>query len=385
MQKLAVTKVDALTGLRFLAASAIVLTHSQTGYFLPVEGGNSGLFRPFALGGAVPLFFVLSGFVLTLNADKYRSKSDFFVARFARIWPGHICALFFLFLTCWPYTPALWADAPSRLRLLLNVAMVHAWPPSLDFNWSLNAPSWSISVEMFFYAAFPFLLPFLQVASRVRAALLIGAIIVAMVLIGWIAPKTDPLWLTFNNPVVNLPAFMIGMLTAMHLRKQDGHPKGGWIQLLAFAGLVAANGICAYWAPRVIPGTLGKYLSSAGAIPAYAFVIYALARYSGPISQFLSNRVMVFLGDISFTLYLFHQIIIRWHSGLYKSWPFPLWEQYVMFWAACIAISAAVHYGLERPARAGIVWGWKALKKAALIPERQTAPAPAFDRERLRA
>jgi peptidoglycan/LPS O-acetylase OafA/YrhL len=69
----------ALTGLRFFAAMAIVLWHSQTGFFKP------GAFDPFCLTGAVPLFFGLSGFVLTINAGKYRSWADFFVARIARI------------------------------------------------------------------------------------------------------------------------------------------------------------------------------------------------------------------------------------------------------------------------------------------------------------
>src|ERR1700723_3432182 len=74
--------IPALTGLRLFAAMAIVLTHSQTGYFFQM-----GAFAPFDLDGAVPVFFVLSGFILTLGANKYKSWSDFFVARFARIWP----------------------------------------------------------------------------------------------------------------------------------------------------------------------------------------------------------------------------------------------------------------------------------------------------------
>lgn len=68
-------RVDALTGLRFFAAAAIVLTHSQTGYFF-----QPGTFAPFDLSGAVPLFFVLSGFVLTVNSAKYASHADFLVA-----------------------------------------------------------------------------------------------------------------------------------------------------------------------------------------------------------------------------------------------------------------------------------------------------------------
>jgi hypothetical protein len=57
--------IPALTGLRFFAAALIVLWHSQTGYFL-----SDNYFQAFNPTAAVPLFFVLSGFVLTVNSAK---------------------------------------------------------------------------------------------------------------------------------------------------------------------------------------------------------------------------------------------------------------------------------------------------------------------------
>src|SRR5690606_23572241 len=84
------SRIEALTGLRFFAAAAIVLHHLQG---LPSF--------PDILGGAIPaqgvsVFFVLSGFILTLvhpALDEPGQTRKFYLARFARVWPAHIAVL----------------------------------------------------------------------------------------------------------------------------------------------------------------------------------------------------------------------------------------------------------------------------------------------------
>ena len=138
--------IPALTGLRLFAALAILLWHSQTGYFFRL-----GAFRPFFLAGAVPLFFVLSGFVLTIGIEKYRSWLDFFVARIARIWPAHLAALAFFIAVLFPFSIDLIQQPGGMRRLILNIFLLQDWSPNQATFWSYNAPSWSVSCEMFLY------------------------------------------------------------------------------------------------------------------------------------------------------------------------------------------------------------------------------------------
>lgn len=84
------TQLRALTGLRFIAAFAIVIHHSRGLFFTPEA------LAPYPLDIGVSLFFVLSGFILTYVHPKLPTRHDiyrFYIARFARIWPVHLASL----------------------------------------------------------------------------------------------------------------------------------------------------------------------------------------------------------------------------------------------------------------------------------------------------
>jgi Acyltransferase family len=165
-------KLNALTGLRFFAAFAIVIHHSR-GTFLPVDAMSL-----WPLDSAVSFFFVLSGFILThvypeLPTCKHITK--FFLARVARLWPVHVVTLV-LALLLFPeimLRSGWWA-------LGANIAALHAWIPRGDFFFSFNAVSWSISCELGFYLLFPLLINDLR---STWAWKLIPSLLAAMVLI----------------------------------------------------------------------------------------------------------------------------------------------------------------------------------------------------------
>jgi len=109
-------RLNALTGLRFLAAAAIVLLHSAGNF-----GFKEGAFKPWGLGQAVSFFFVLWGFVLAYAYPKLaggHSVRNFYVARIARIWPTHIAAFFLVLILLPSYS---WT-IPSEDRGLVALA-----------------------------------------------------------------------------------------------------------------------------------------------------------------------------------------------------------------------------------------------------------------------
>ena len=89
-------RLDALTGLRFLAAAAVVVFHARVD--VP---GQMGIPPDFAAdvplaSAAVAFFFVLSGFILAYVYPRLESPAAcgrFLLARFARLWPAHLVGL----------------------------------------------------------------------------------------------------------------------------------------------------------------------------------------------------------------------------------------------------------------------------------------------------
>lgn len=374
----------ALTGLRFFAAAAIVAWHSQTGYFLPPNA-----FHPFLLDGGVQLFFVLSGFVLTVNAPKYRRRADFLVARLARVWPGHMAAILFLFWIFWPYSISLLHGTVLQARLVACVLLVQAWSPVRATYWALNAPSWSISVELAFYVAFPFLLAWLIRRPVGGMVVLLGGALGFILVVATVWPGVDKLWLGYINPVVNAPDFALGIVAALWLRRA-GPAGGGFarhsaIQLGALAiaiggnalfGALATPGVSHILHEASWPAGLADYIQVAGAVPGYTLLIVVLARNSGVVSRALSGRAIVYLGEVSYTLYLFHQIMLRWHSG-YPGWhsgwqarvaAWPMGAQYALLMAATLALVCAVHHLIEQPARRRINALWRRRGAAPVDP-----------------
>lgn len=212
-EKTSPVNIPALTGLRFFAAFAIVLWHSQGDIFFQL-----GAFNPFYPAGAVPLFFVLSGFVLTINAVKYPTWSDFFAARIARIWPAHLATLV-LFIVLAPHGKDVFRTLDGASTLALNVLLLHAWVPRQEVYWSFNSPSWSVSSEMVFYAVFPLCLALLSRRPWLRLVALVGVVVSLIALAAHVLPGLDANWLGAVNPLAGFGSFAIGIVFGLVSRQ----------------------------------------------------------------------------------------------------------------------------------------------------------------------
>lgn len=142
--------LPSLTGLRAVAATLVYIHHYNP--FLP----NTWLHRIAQEGYiGVSLFFVLSGFVITWNyASRWQpstfSLRDFYVSRFARIFPLYWVLLLLL------YTILIFKNGTSILSwsdFLAHVFLIKGWFPTLAFKGI--SQSWSLTVEIGFYVLAP--------------------------------------------------------------------------------------------------------------------------------------------------------------------------------------------------------------------------------------
>jgi peptidoglycan/LPS O-acetylase OafA/YrhL len=357
--------LHALTGLRFVAAFQVLAYHA-----LPVPAGAPAWLRGVAGSGyvGVGLFFVLSGFVLTYTyhdglRDGTATRRGFLAARVARLYPVYLLSLaialppFF-----WMLASRGGAIDPAWLARIipLNAGLLQAWNPRMACV--INCPAWSLSAEVFFYAAFLFILP--VVARWGTRKMLIAAAtawtlsMVAPLLYLWLlpdgpavpTPHSRGMWLyaVKFNPLLRLPEFVVGVV-AGRLFLRETRPDArryAWIQLAAAAAVLATLAA----SPR-IPFLL---LHNGLLAPVFAVLVYALARGAGPLSRVLSARVPVRLGEASFALYILHVPLLAWTTRAYAAMdvrpPAQPWS-FVLYAAMAIALSLVVFRVVEEPAR----------------------------------
>jgi peptidoglycan/LPS O-acetylase OafA/YrhL len=344
--------LPALTGLRFLAALHVVVYHALRPALVPAHDPLSLV----AAAGptAVTLFFVLSGFVLTyVYAPSVVDGRSFARARFARIAPVYWLAL----LVALPIGVIARAkgavhDPLGGASLLLVATGLQAWVPTAALRW--NAPAWSLSCELFFYALFPLLLASLSRRST-TTALAIGALAwlaglalpvtyLALAPDGLASPTIvdEGLWLNLVklSPLARLPDFIVGVVAGRLFVEGRRVPTALGALGLAVPLVVVATGL--------VPGLVehnGLYA------PLFALAIASLAGGAGPLARALSSSPLRLLGEASYALYLVHVPMFLWALALTKQRELPVAAALVVG-ALAVPVSVAVFVLVERPLRA---------------------------------
>jgi peptidoglycan/LPS O-acetylase OafA/YrhL len=155
------SEILALTGVRAAAALAVVLHHIGLPASAPEPLRN--LVQSGYIG--VPLFFMLSGLVLAWNYSTLTIGSPgrlwrFYVARIARVIPLYWVVLLYLVLQRAAY------GVPQE-SLWRHLLAIQTWSGDYAIGQaSYNPPGWSICVELFLYAVFPFLVPLVALLSK---------------------------------------------------------------------------------------------------------------------------------------------------------------------------------------------------------------------------
>ena len=90
-----------------------------------------------------------------------KNTLKFYIARIAKLYPIHLTTFFMA-------TPGMASSYGLALGVpiagvvlvaaVMNLLLIHAWPASLDIRFSFNNVSWTISIELLFYALFPFII-----------------------------------------------------------------------------------------------------------------------------------------------------------------------------------------------------------------------------------
>ena len=317
-------RIGGLDALRGLAALSVLVGHYTANYHRLYGHSDQLLFSyPYA-GYGVTLFFIISGFVILMTAERAARPIDFAWARFSRLYPAYWTALIVTFAVVNVF--ALPGRRASLSRAVANLTMFqHTFGVG-----NVDSVYWTLQVELCFYAIVLALLYFRRV--RYTEFVLMGLVALSLVdaaLLG----RLDGAWADRVRELLILDhafAFLIGVLLYRSLKS----PR--WWHLPAIVACLAAK----------LP--TGPH--------ADAYVSAALAVLVGVTTRgylkFLEARVLVFLGTVSYPLYLTHQnigyVIIRagYGAGLNPN------VSIVIAAAAALLVATAITFGVERPAMA---------------------------------
>lgn len=300
--------LHSLTPLRGIAALWVVLYHYSFQYFPNLHPEHyTHLVQKGYL--AVDLFFMLSGFVLThVYHDAFsRSVADrywsFLKARVARLYPLHLVVLLLFVATALAFRAVEYAatgsfpaiplkGAESVGALVANLFMLQGLYASM-LSW--NYPAWSISLEFMAYLVFPLALPWVwRAAGRTQALLAAGAFATLAVL-AWASQDLNQ-WDGPQTLLRCLPEFLLG--TLLYSAYRNGLVTRLLSGDLALVGLALAILALLHWGgPDLI------------AVPLFALLILAAVANRGRASAALNVRPLVWLGDVSYSLYLIHGFV----------------------------------------------------------------------------
>jgi peptidoglycan/LPS O-acetylase OafA/YrhL len=228
--------LPALTSLRFFAAAAIVLEHS-----IPYFHLGEALAAKYVLIQGVTFFFVLSGFILTYQYGNISGIGEgfrFLFNRIAKIWPAHIITML-VFYALFVMGIGIAYDPPME-TWVANAALLQAWDPTPSGFFAFNSVAWTLSVELFFYAAFPVLTADFSRTWKVKLGVSALLVIYAMSLVN----TTDATGFDGRDslsvaswvyiwPPAHLIEFVLGM-TAGHTWKLYGQQFAGkWLSTSA--------------------------------------------------------------------------------------------------------------------------------------------------------
>ena len=243
-----------------------------------------------------------------------------------------------------------------------------------------NIPGWSLSVEALFYLAFPAIFPWLVRRSTAGiagvVALCTAAGAVAPALYAWIDPdglgaavaRGDTPWLDAvkYNPALHLPQFIVGAAFGCAFARRPAATRSGAMAALTLPAAAAILAVLAIPYGRFYPLVHDGLLA-----PLFGVFIYALAAGRGPLAEALKAPPLVYLGRISYAIYVLqHPVWIAVPNALVRlGLPHEL-ASFLITFACLMAASAFGLWAIEEPGRR---WIRSTLRRA-----NASAPQPAM-------
>lgn len=288
------TTMPALTGLRGVAAVWVVLFHL-------LGPGVDAVTRAGYLG--VDIFFILSGFVLShvyFRKQGFLTRPGyvrFLLTRLARIYPLHLATLMLLLVVIAAFPGFIQYFRPGSFTLaafIANVLLIQNWGGHPELGW--NRPTWSLSAEWFAYLLFPLYILLLRRLNHWSVSLTIALLC--------LSATVAATMLTGGQNLAGVG--VAGML------RMGGEFSAGCFLYHAFTSGFRLSPAVGYAVAISTLLGLDSGLPLQGlSLVSFATIVLLSAQSDNLVSTVLSTRALVYLGEISYSIYLLHWILIE--------------------------------------------------------------------------
>ncbi len=294
-------------------------------------------------------FFFLSGFIMviayykTLRESKSAVRIKYWINRFARIYPVYLIALVFMALYFWFIDRNVVSS--FYVRMIFEIFLIQSWIGKS----SINFPGWSLSVELLFYILFPFLLYLLAKVKEKRLLL------IAVVL--YLVSQSVYFLLTFKYggdtrtaiainyfPLLHLATFSCGVILGIvSIRWSDFFRKKPLITKAVSYTLVV---VC--FIALLLFTNFSKYHHDGLMTPVYFFFILGMSIES-PVTKLLSNKFFVYLGDISYSVYILQYPVWLFFEAAMKHANVSAFFNFYLYLLVLVICSSVIYSFYEKP------------------------------------
>jgi peptidoglycan/LPS O-acetylase OafA/YrhL len=331
-----------------MAATAVVIFHSgrsttSLAWGLPLWNHANV---------AVSFFFALSGFILAAvyQERRIRRPADFYLARLARIGPVYWLALSIV------AAYRLQRQQLDPAALLQSALMVQSWIPGR--SQVLNTPGWSLSVEMFFYLLFPFLLRALSpMRSRALALTAAGTWVVGQAVFVFLSlfelhgaqlrPRLHDF--TCYGPLLHFPTFVVGAAGGLlFIRYRDR------LRTVAVPFMLASLGL--FLAFMLVPNPVVRFHHDGLFAP--LFILFVVGLGSAPdlaVSRLFARRSFVLLGEASYGVYILQYPMELVFGVVTRRGGFATNVRFWSFYVVLVTVALVCFRWIEAPLRSRIM------------------------------
>ncbi|MCJ1809540.1 acyltransferase [Flavobacterium oreochromis] len=339
-------RIEQLTFTRFIAAISIVIFHYGKNSYLFNNEYTSFIFKQTNVG--VSYFFLLSGFVMIIAYGNRENVNfiEYIKNRLARIYPVYLLAIFLILdITLFQNI--------NKFDLLLNLFMIQSWVPQKALT--LNYPGWSLSVEMFFYISFPFLLNkiYSKKNLKINTISIISFWLISQIIFHLIVYKVLEVPNYSNrdlyyHPLMHFNEFLIGNLAGLFfINKLKNNQKNYFLSIAFFIVILIL----------LLRFPIGFNFHNGLLAVIFVPLILLISLSNDLITKIFSKKIFIFLGEISFGIYIlqapvwviFSDYRMFKYLGLNKEFDFTI--SFLIRLLILIIVSSLSYLYFEKPIR----------------------------------